>query len=96
MGHIEYPWHYGKLLKDRIKPNALLHKPWLLIGSMERYRRAVLETTWNFEKKYFFVEVMQERNIAKIIFLGSDKNVVFVLGVRFTFLFDSKNSWAQE
>ena len=35
-------------------------------------------------------------NIAKIMFLVSDKNVVFVFGVRFTFLFDSKNSRAQE
>ena len=35
-------------------------------------------------------------NIAKIMFLVSDKNVVFVFGDRFTFLFDSKNSRAQE
>ena len=31
-----------------------------------------------------------------ILILVSDENVVFVFGVRFTFLFDSKNSWAQE
>ena len=35
-------------------------------------------------------------NISNIMFLVSDKNVVFVFGVRFTFLFDSKNSRAQE
>ena len=35
-------------------------------------------------------------NIAKIMFFVSDKNTVFVFGVRFTFLFDSKNSRAQE
>ena len=35
-------------------------------------------------------------NIAKIMFLVSDKNVVFVFGVRFTFSFDSKNSRVQE
>ena len=35
-------------------------------------------------------------NIAKIMFLVSDKYVIFVFGIIFTFLFDYKNLLAQE
>ena len=44
-----------------IKSNALLHKPQLFIGSLERYYRAESETSRTFEKK-LFGEFMRERN----------------------------------
>ena len=40
-----------------IKYKALLHKPQLFIGSLERSRRAESETSRTFERKYFLVKL---------------------------------------
>ena len=68
--------------------------------SMQNFKLYILGTIRTCGRRYIPPETKLLKfcwaNIAKIMFLVSDKNVVFVFGVRFTFLFDSKNSRAQE
>ena len=71
-----------------------------VVMSMHNFKLYILGTIRTCGRTYIPPETKLlkfcQPNIAKIMFLVSDKNVVFVFGVRFTFLFDSKNSRAQE
>ena len=68
--------------------------------SMQNFKLYILGTIRTCGRRYIPPDTKLLKfcrdNIAKIMFLVSDKNVVFDFGVRFTFLFDSKNSRAQE
>ena len=68
--------------------------------SMQNVKVYILGTIRTCGRRYITPETKLLKfglaDIAKIMFLVLDKNVVFVFGVRFTFLFDSKNSRAQE
>ena len=68
--------------------------------SMQNFKLYILGTIRTYGRRYIPTETkllkFLRANISKIVFLVSDKNVVFVFGVRFNFLFDSKNSRAQE
>ena len=63
--------------------------------SMQNFKLYILGTIKTCGRRYIPPETKFFNiccpNIAKIMFSVSDKNVVFVFGVGFTFLFDSKN-----
>ena len=59
--------------------------------SMQNFKLYILGTTRTCGRRYIPPETKLlkfcRHNIAKIVFLVSDKNIVFVFGVRFTFFF---------
>ena len=92
-------WPPTNQLTSQVKITLQQSGPPVLI-SMQNFKLYILGTIRTCGRRYIPPETKLfqfcRANIAKIMFLVSDKNVVFVFGVRFTFLFDSKNSRAQK